>query len=258
MSLGFWITAIGILIAAGYFIGLTIKIKMLPRWKEIPSPHLVKEELEIAIEGGTLRGFFYTSIDFEYSSKRPGVLVLPRKDKKYPYFEQWGAVFAFQGYPTLVVEVNNKALLKGDFVTNLHSIMGVLKETLCKDSRVDESKIAYFAIEDSAEVAAYSGLDDDDVKAICCMGMSLLDEGKISNKRGKVFLTHCENDEIVPVEDFRKNCEMLGLNDNDYLLLKFGGHHFLSQEPLPAAFFCIRLREKLQPEFKQFVNREVK
>lgn len=258
MNLGFWITAIAILVVCGYIVFLIIKMLLTPRWGHIPSPHLEMEELEIPVEGGTIRGFFYTSIDFKDSGKRPGVIVLPRNDKKYPYFEQWGAHYAFQGYPTLVVEVNNNVLKKGDFKKNLASAMDSIKNTICKKEKVDPNKLAYLGIEDAAEVAVLKGLNDEDVKVICCMGMSRLEKQKIPNNPGKVFLAHCENDKVVPVEDFRKNCEILGLTGEDYLLYKFGGHHFLAQEPTTAAYFSIIMKSIFQPEFKQFVNKEVK
>ena len=83
----------------------------------------------------------------------PGVIVVPRRDKKYPYFEHWGAHFALQGYPTLCIEVYDKKLSLNEFVSKYIPILRSIKQEFVKDKRVDANKFVYLGVEDSAKIA---------------------------------------------------------------------------------------------------------
>ena len=103
MIILFWILAIFLVAGFTYF---TIRIiimryaKKYRRWGRVLTDNLIIEEKSFKISDTlTVKGWSYGSTDFiDYEHKMPGVIVIPRRDKKYPYFEHWAAHFALQGY----------------------------------------------------------------------------------------------------------------------------------------------------------------
>ncbi len=183
----------------------------------------------------------------------PGVIVLPRQDEKYPSFEHWGAHFALQGYPTLCIEMFDKATAREAFVAEWLKKLPSIIEVLSSDPRVDLHKIVLVGFEDAAEVALRTGLADDHVKVICGVSMFRILLEQIPSSQGKVFLAHCKDDNQATLADFRQNCEVLHLTPREYLLLDLGGHHILSQEATIAAFMSIQIKLRLNPPFRQIM-----
>ena len=62
---------------------------------------------------------------------------------------------------------------------------------------------------------------------------------------------------MLPVEDFEHNKKVLNVGEHNYLLLKYGGHNIIGQEPATAAFFSIKIKQKLKPIYMQIINKEI-
>jgi dienelactone hydrolase len=257
MIIVFWIALVGILAITGYFIWLIVQIKIKPRWGLVPSNHLHKKEITIPVEDGELKGYFYTSADFEGSDKMPGVIVLPRRDKKYPFFEHWGAHFALQGFPTLCIETYDKKSTISEFISRMVAGYPNIKKTFLTNPQVRPDELAIFGQGDSAEAAVYIGANDADVKVICAAGMHKLNEKKAESAKDKVFIVHSKDDNVVTMDEFNANVQLLGLSEKDYLLLDLGGHYFNSQEAVIGGFFSIKLHGKLNPEYKQVTRKDL-
>jgi len=263
MIILFWILSIVFLSFFIYFIVNIIILrynKIHKRWGLVLTENLIKEKILLKdSEGNIINCYLYTSTDFKNYDKMPGVIILPRRDKKYPYWENLGAHFALQGYPSICLEVYDKKLSRQAFVEKYTKILPIVKEKLISDSRVDAKKLVYFGIGFAAEVVLLKGLHDNDVKAICGISMPLIDESKVNQWKNsdKVYLVHCQDDKNVPFSDFEKNCENFGLKKGDFLYFELGGHNLLSQEPIAAAFFSIKIKQKLKPVYKQIVRREI-
>ncbi len=250
---GFWIVFCAILGVMVYFLVQVVRLKRAPRWGLVLTEHLVREQLSIPIGNAHVLGYLYTSIDFKNYAPMPGVIVLPRRDEKYPAFEHWGAHFALQGYPTLCLEMFNKTTSREAFVAEWLQKLPSIKKVLSSDPRVDPCKIVLVGFEDSAEVALRTGLPDDDVKVICGVSMFHVAPEYVTSGQEKVFLAHCKDDDQATLAEFRQNCDLLHLTPREYLLLDLGGHHVLSQEATIAAFMSIQIKLRLNPPFKQIL-----
>ncbi len=250
---GFWILFCAILGAMAYFIVQIVRIKRTPRWGIVPTENLIREIVTIPASNRAVRGYIYTSTDFKGSEPMPGVIILPRRDKKYPSFEHWGAHFALQGYPTLCIELFDKTTAREAFVADWLQKLPAIMKVLVTDPRVDPHKIVLVGFEDAAEVTLYGGLLDNDVKVICGVSMFRVTPEQVPKGQGKVFLAHCGDDDMATIADFRHNCEVLRLTPREYLLLNLGGHHILSQEATIAAFMSIQIKQQLNPPFKQIL-----
>ncbi len=261
MIIVFWVLFIIFLSIFMYFLLSNYKMKkdkICKRWGRILTDNLIIEKIQINdSKGKAIICYLYISTDFKNYEKMPGVIVLPRRDKKYPYFEHWGAHFALQGYPTLCINLYDKKLSRKKFVNKYQKLIPKIKEKFCQNRRVDPNKLVYFGIDLGAEVALLEGLSDDDVKVICGYSMYLIDENKIKkwNNSEKVYLVHCKDDKIVSIADFEKNRRNLGLKDGDFLVFDFGGHFILGQEHSCAAFFSIKIKQKLKPVYKQIIKK---
>ncbi len=258
-----WLFWILFMIFLGFFVYFIIRIKKMShdqihnRWGRVYTDNIIIDKIQIITpENQKLKGYYYTSTDFTDSDIMPGVIVIPRRDKKYPFFEHWGAHFALQGYPTLCVEVYEKKLGIDEFITKYRKIMPIIKKRFSQFKRVDKSKLIYFGAELSGKVAILEGLLDEDVKSICGISVPRIEVNEIKNKGGnqKIYLVHCKDDEIVPIKDFNHNKEIFGLGDTDYILYDYGGHHIISQEPSTAAFFSIKIKKDVNPVYKQFTK----
>lgn len=231
--------------------------KIRKRWDRVITDNLEMEKISINdLEGNVIRCYLYTSRDFLDYNKMPGVIIFPRQDKRYPFFEHWGAHFALQGYPTLCIESYNKKLKREKYIEKYRKIFSIIKKKFCQDERVDGDKLIYFGTDLGAEVVLLEGLPDDDVKAICGNSMYLIDDNKIKKWKNsnKVYLVHCKDDKIVLLEDFEKNRKNLGLKQGDFLVFNFGGHWGTSVEHSAAAFFSIKIKQKLKPFYKKKKN----
>ncbi len=62
---------------------------------------------------------------------------------------------------------------------------------------------------------------------------------------GRVFLIHGKHDNLIPIDDFVKNREILGLPDDQVLILEKGGHASFRQELLIIASALRFFRTKL-------------
>ncbi|MHA1715809.1 MAG: hypothetical protein ACTSXP_09195 [Promethearchaeota archaeon] len=252
----FWISFLVIVAMISYLLIEIIKIKTRPRWGRIFTDNLKMEQRNIELDGKSLKSYFYTSTDFDYKDSRPGVIVLPRRDKKYPYFEHWGAHFALQGYPTLCVELFDKKSSLKEYVEKIVSAFPKIKKSLCSDPKVNSSKLACVGIEDSAEPAIYSTIVDDDFKIVFGISTGLLDTKKIKNDTKKIYLVHCKDDNVNPEHIFRENCQDLGIDADNYFLLDLGGRHMNSQEAVIAAYMSIKLKQTIQPVFEQIERKK--
>lgn len=231
------------------------------RWGRVYTDNLTIEEKTFRISDEVeIKAWSYGSTDFiDYEHKMPGVIVIPRRDKKYPYFEHWGAHFALQGYPTLCIEVYDKKLSLNEFVDKYRPILRAIKQEFLKDKRVDASKFVYYGVEDSAKLAVLEGLEDETVKVVCGISMPKIEPNEIQKERGDtdIYLNHCKDDKVVPIADFEHNKKILNIGEHDFLVLELGGHHILSQEPVTTAFFSILIKNKLQPKYRQIQRKEI-
>ncbi len=263
MIILFWVLFIAFLLLIIYFILMIFKMnsdKINKRWDRVITHNLEIKKIQINdSEGNLINCYLYTSSDFLDSNKMPGVIILPRRDKKYPFFEHWGAHFALQGYPTLCVELYNKKLSRAEFIKKNRKIMPRIKQLLWQNDRVDKNNLIYFGIDYGAEIVLLEGLIDEDVKIICGISLYLIDKNKIEkrNNSDKVYLAHCKDDKIVPFSDFEKNRDLLALKKNNLLILDFGGHYLLSMEHSVAAFFSIKIKQKLNPKYKQIERKKI-
>ncbi|MHA1684023.1 MAG: hypothetical protein ACTSUE_24000 [Promethearchaeota archaeon] len=255
MIVVFWIALVAILVMIGYFLTSIIKIKIKPRWGLVPTDYLIRKEISIDTGTGKLKGYLYTSTDFKNSPGMPGVIVLPRRDKKFPFFEHWGAHFALQGFPTLCVELSGIKSARPEFVEKIVSFFPQIKGALIKNSDANPEKIAIMGEEDAAEAAVYAGLKDENVKMVCVRNMHALNQEQIDGDSGKIALAHAKDDDQVMMDEFETNRGILGLSDRDYLLLDLGGHHMNSQEAVVSGFFSIKLHQALKPVYKQVENK---
>ncbi len=264
MIILFWILS-GVFL--GFFFYFLLRIlqmrhdKINKRWGRVYTDNLIIEEKTFRLSDEIeIRAWSYGSTDFiDYEHKMPGVIIIPRRDKKYPYFEHWGAHFALQGYPTLCIEVYDKKLSLNKFVNKYSSILRSIKQEFVNDKRVDASKFVYFGVEDSAKVALLEGLKDESVKVVCGISMPKIHSSEIKKDLGDtdVYLMHCKDDEIVPYVDFEHNKKVLNVGEHDFLSLDLGGHHIICQEPIASAFFSILIKKKLQPKYRQIVRKEI-
>nr|MDO8087354.1 hypothetical protein [Candidatus Sigynarchaeum springense] len=248
----FWIALAGILGAIGIVVASTIKTARTPRWGQVFTENLRRKEIAVTAEGTTYRAFLYTSTDFDDSPEMPGVILLPDRGEKYPAFEHWAACYALQGLPTLAVELVAKGVPDQQLVESVLSAFPAFKNTLVENAKVDGSRIGVVGFGAAALAGTYAGAKDGDVKAICCAGMPRVDMDRAGGARGKIFLAHCKDDEHAPLADFTSNKEALGIDEKGYLLLDLGGHVFLSQEMIVAAFFSIVMNKAMKPRYKQF------
>jgi len=248
----FWIVLAGIVTAIGVVIVSIIKTMTKPRWGIVATDTLAKSEVMIEARGKTYRGFMYSSNDFLESPPMPGMIVLPPRGKKYPSFEHWATMLSVQGFVTLAVEFRDAKSTPQEFIESICSALPAFKDALVKNERVDSSKIGILGFGESVLPGLYTGSDDESIKAICCAGMPRIDMARVANAKGKVFLAHCKDDEVAPLEDFAYNKEMLGTSSSENLLLDLGGHDFISQEAVIAGFFSIPINRMLKPAYKQF------
>jgi hypothetical protein len=234
--------------------------KIHKRWGHVHTDNLIKEEKIFKISDTLeIKGWSYGSTDFiDYEHKMPGVIVIPRRDKKYPYFEHWGAHFALQGYPTLAIEVYNKKSSTNEFVSKYRPILKTIKQEFIKDKRVDVNKIVYYGVEDSAKVALLEGLEDDSVKIVCGISMPKIEAKEIKKEQNGtvIYLVHSKDNKVVPIADFKHNQNLLNIPENDYIVFDLGGQHILSQEPITAAYFSIRIKNELKPTYRQIIKKE--
>ncbi len=264
MIIVFWILAVFLVAGFTYF---TIRIiimrwsKKYRRWGRVLTDNLIIEEKSFKISDTlAIKGWSYGSTDFiDYEHKMPGVIVIPRRDRKYPYFEHWAAHFALQGYPTLAIEVKDKKLSTDEFVNKYRPILSIIKEEFIKDKRVDGNKIVYYGIEDSAKVALLEGLKDENVKVVCGISMPKIEAPEIDKKDSQttIYLVHCKDDKVVPITDCMHNVDLLKIPDDDYIVFDQGGHHLFSQEPIAAAYFSIRVKQELKPIYRQIIKKEI-
>jgi dienelactone hydrolase len=252
MIIVFWIALAGILIAIGVVVASTVKTMRTPRWSHVPTDNLRHREVVVTAAGATYRTFLYTSTDFDDSAAMPGVIFLPNCGEKYPAFEHWAACYALQGLPTLAVELVAKDVSDQQLVDVLVDAFPAFKKALVENSKVDGSRIGVVGFGVPALAGVYAGAKDDDVKVICCGGMPRLDIARSEGARGRIFLAHCKDDESAPFTEFSSNKEALAIGEKDYLLLNLGGHVFLSQEMIAAAFFSIALNKTMKTRYKQF------
>jgi len=266
MIIVFWILTFFFLGCFAFFVARIIILnrnKIQKRWGRVLTDNLLIEKKSYRIsESLTIKGWSYGSTDFiDYEHKMPGVIVIPRRDKKYPYFEHWGAHFALQGYPTICIEIfdkYDKLLTLKAFVDKYRLILRSIKEEFIKDNRIDASKIIYFGVEDSAKVAVLEGLEDESIKVVCGISMPKIEAEEIQKDTSDtdIFLVHCKDDKVVPFEDHEHNKKVLNVGESDFIEYELGGHHILSQEPTTVAFFSIRIKSKLQPIYRQIVKKE--
>jgi predicted esterase len=128
---------------------------------------------------------------------------------------------------------------------------------LIENTRIDRTKIGILGFGVPALAGLHAGSKDDDVKAICCAGMPRVNPDQGAGSKGKVFLAHCKDDEVAPLDDFLVNKDVLGIGAQDYLLLEMGGHGFVSQEAVIAGYFSILIHKIFKPRYKQFTPRGV-
>ena len=263
MIILFWVLLIIFLCFFIFFIIMSFKMKIdkkRKRWGRVISNNLNMEKILINdSESNPIICHLYRSKEFVNYNKMPGVIILPRWDKKYPFFEHWGAHFALQGYPTLCVDIYNKKLKKTEFIEKYRKILPKIKERFCQEKQVKKNHLIYFGIDRGAEIVLLEGLPDDDVKVICGISMHLVDENKIKMWKNseKVYLVHCRDDKIVNYGDFEKNMYNLGLKDGEFLVFNYGGHYLLSSEHSAAAFFSIKINQKINPKYEQIVNKKM-
>jgi hypothetical protein len=233
--------------------------KINRRWGCVLTDNLIIEENSFKISDTlTIKGWSYGSTDFiDYEHKMPGIIVIPRRDKRYPYFEHWGAHFALQGYPTLCIEVHDKSSLT-EFVSKFRPILRSIKQEFLKDKRVDVNKIVFYGVEDSAKLAVLEGLEDESVKIVCGISMPKIEANELQKEKNDtdIYLVHCKDDKKVPLQDFEHNKKVLNVGELDYLLFDLGGHHILSQEVTSATFLSIKIKKKLQPIYRQIIRKE--
>ncbi|HME51998.1 MAG TPA: hypothetical protein VKM55_07260 [Candidatus Lokiarchaeia archaeon] len=252
MIIVFWIVLAGILVAIGITAASTIKTMRKPRWGIVPTDNLLKKEIIITTGGKTFHGFVYTSTDFTESPPMPGMLLLPDRDEKYPGFEHWAAIFALQGFPTLAVDLYGKKMLAAEFLDVVSTAFPSFKQALTENANVDPSGFGMLGFGESALAGLYAGSADDEVKAICCAGMPRADPSRVNDAMGRIFLAHCKDDTMAPLDEFEANKDSLGVGDRDYLLLDLGGHGFISQEAVIAGYFSIPVHKMLGLYYKQF------
>jgi len=252
MIIIFWIALAGILVAIGIIAASTIKTLRKPRWGIVPTDNLLKKEISIAAGGKTFRGFVYTSTDFTESPPMPCMVVLPEREEEYPGFEHWATVFALQGFPTLAVDLHAAKMLAPEFLDVIGTAFPSFKQALAENANVDPSCFGILGFGESALAGLYASNTDDTVKAICCAGMPRADPTRAINAMGRIFLAHCKDDTIAPLEGFMANKDTLGIGDRDYLLLNLGGHVLNSQEAVIAGYFSIIVHKMLGPHYKQF------
>ncbi len=259
MIIVFWITFIGIIVVSALILISIEKIKRKPRWGLVPTDNLRKDVIDIATPSGTVKGYVYESTDSVSAGNDPfpGIVVLPRRDMRYPFFEHWGAHFALQGFTTLCIDTFDKKSPYDVFVARMASAWPAIKAELVKRKNVDPAKLVLFGECDSAEAAIHAGGSDQDVRLICTYGMREIDEHVSASAKGKVVLGFCKDDEQVPVAQFHANKQKLGAGDHDYLLLDYGGHNMLSQEAVFSAFFSIKVHERLKPVYRQVEKQDV-
>ncbi|MEX2682973.1 MAG: hypothetical protein Q6373_015390 [Candidatus Sigynarchaeota archaeon] len=248
----FWIALAGILGAIGIVVVSIIRTLRAPRWGQVFTDNLQRKEIAITAGGTTYRAFLYTSTDFDDGPEMPGVILLPDRGVKYPAFEHWGACYGLQGLPTLAVELVAKGITDQQLVDKIVNAFPAFKKALVENAKVDGSRIGIVGFGIPALAGVYAGANDGDVKAICCGGIPRLDMERASGAKGKIFLAHCKDDEVAPFADFKNNKDALGIDEKGYLLLDMGGHVFLSQEMIVAAFFSIAMNKAIKPRYKQF------
>jgi len=263
MIIIFWILSIFLLSGFTYFLIRILILrynKIHKRWGRVITDNLIIKEKTFQIsEEIAVRGWIYGSTDFiEYDHKMPGIIIIPRRDKKYPFFEHWGAHFALQGYPALCIEVYDKKLSQRTFVEKYRPILRKIKQEFIQDNSVDPNKIIYFGCEDSAKLAVLEGIEEEEVKIVCGISMPKIEAEEIQKDRGDtdIYLIHCEDDKVVPITDFEHNRKILKIGPHDFIVYKLGGHNIIGQEPASSAFFSIKVKQKLKPIYKQIIKRE--
>ncbi|GAB4331167.1 MAG: hypothetical protein Kow0069_38810 [Promethearchaeota archaeon] len=250
-SFTYWFAFSAWVAFSAFFLGRATRLKLdqrRNRWGRVLTSDLVVKEVELSWTGGSGKAWAYGSTDFPEDDpnarRMPGVLVLPRKEEKYPQFEHWGAHFALQGYPTLVADLSGKG-----GAPPLSSLLLPLSSL----PRVDPESLVVLGMAESALIALDEGLDRPDVALVGGFSCPRADPSTLERHAGKgrVVLVHCADDQVATLEDFRANADALKLENWEYLLLKGGGHLLLGQEPSALAFFSIVMKKKLDPAWPQ-------
>ncbi len=253
----FWILSALLFGGSAYFLFEILKIRyqrIYKRWGHVHTDNFTVEKREFKmLNGNIIKVYSYGSTDFTGNEKMPGVIVIPRKGKKYPYFEHWGAHFALQGFPTLCIELNDKKLKLNECRVILRNI----KEQFILEKEVDGANLVYFGVEESAKIALLEGLSDENIKIVCGLSMPKISEEEIQEKSGetKVCLVHCKDDKKVPFKTFEHNKCLLNLGETDFLTFDDGGHHIRGMEDPTSMFFSIKIHQALKPKYDQLVRR---
>jgi len=238
---------------------MTLKMnrdKIQKRWGRVITDNLLVERIEIENNEGFITNcYLYSSADFIGYEKMPGVIVFPRRDKRYPYFEHWGAHFALQGYPTICIQLYDKNLPVDIFLKKYQNVLQQVKKLLYQEERVNHEELIYFGIDLGGKLALLDGLMDRNVKLICGISIPLISENEIMDLKNsdKVYLIHCKDDNDVPFSYFETNKKILGLTNENILTFNRGGHYLLSVEHSAATFFSIKIKQALKPIFKQII-----
>ncbi len=92
MIIVFWSLSLIFLLMFFYFVMTIVKLKRAQinkRWGKVLTDNLILEELLIKdFEGKRVNCYLYKSTDFkDHEHQMPGMLIFPRHNKSYPYFE---------------------------------------------------------------------------------------------------------------------------------------------------------------------------
>jgi len=233
-----------------------LKVK---RWGEIPSDTLIKKSVKIPLENNLLmKANIYTSTDFVEYISLPLMIIAPQQNKNVSYNEYLGAVFALQGYITLVLEYRDGYQDKSVFIRNNLNHYQKIKEFGLNLQRVDRTKVALFGFDYGAEIMVRTGIIDPDIKIILAASMPHIPVESLPSEFDgeKIRLIHCIDDKIVPFDDFLENLKVLNVSKQNYLTFQLGGHDLFCQEVAALGFFSAMLKEALSPQIKQVIKRE--
>ncbi|MHA1793431.1 MAG: alpha/beta hydrolase family protein [Promethearchaeota archaeon] len=242
---------------SGFFIAWIIMMKYRKkyhRWGRVLTDNVEISEINIQVSNELeIKAYYYLSRDFTYKPPMPGVLLLPYHVKKYPYFEHYACHFAFQGYPTLYIEMHQKGsrqITRDEWI----SIFPTLKKTLQDQVAVDGNRIGLVGFGLGGMVALQGAALDqgNEIKAICAGAIPVLPEETIQalSSSNRVTLVHSVDDKVCPFGNFESNRDALKLPVDHYLTYHFGGHMLIAQEPTTAAFFSIKLKNALKPAYR--------
>lgn len=262
MNLWVWIIIIALFGIGIYFIMKRIifdKNLKVKRWGEIPCDTLIKKTVAIPLKNKqVMQANIYTSTDFIEYISLPLLIIAPQQNKNQIYNEYLGAVFALQGYISLVLGYCDGYQDKSVFIRNNVNYYPKIKEFALNLPRVDKNKVALFGFDYGAEIMARAGIIDPDIKIILVASMPRIPVESLPSQfeGAKIRLVHCMNDKVVPFSDFLENVKVFQVSKRNYLTFQLGGHDLFCQEASALGFFSAMLKESLQPKIKQVIKKE--